>query len=463
MTTITRLTLALLLAVAAPGSRAAPPASANIDAVREEIIKDPVFNGQAHVYQAGNSHERSVLLVHGIGDNAARDWDELIPKLARDYHVVTFDLPGFGRSTRGNQAYTLENYVAFVKYVAGKYTKGPFVLIGHSLGGAVALRYAATYPDDVLGLVVADVPGILHRQAYSQYLSYLGIGVLPSFYPNQKEQLHNLVGSILGIVAKLRPDLDLVIASPTLRESVLRGDPAKIAGLALVLEDFSGIIQRVRAPVLVIWGAKDPLAPLRTGKVLAANLAQAELKILADSAHTPMEDAPQEFDALVLDFARRPAVASNPLKLQSIDAAGEFTSTRKGSCKKQRGRVFEGDYDSIVIVDCKEVVLRNARVREVRITDASVTIEDSRIGGPQGGLRAEDAYVTITSSVIAASVAIKAIDSHLDLAGVHLRGSEAAVQAPYASKVLFSVSYIKSPYTTGSIHGWREVGPKNPL
>ena len=463
MTTITRLILVVLFTMIASDAAATPAVKANIDAVREVIIEDPIFNGQAHVYQAGDSHAQSVILVHGIGNNAARDWDELIPKLAQDYHVVTFDLPGFGRSTRGNQAYTPENYVAFVKYVADKYAKGPFVLIGHSMGGAVALRYAATYPDDVRGLVVADVPGILHRQAYSQYLSYLGIGVLPNLYPNQKEQLHNLVGSLLDVVAKLQPDLDLVIASPALRESVLGGDPAKIAGLAEVLEDFSGIIPRVRAPVLVIWGARDPLAPLRTGKVLAANLAQAELRVLMNSAHTPMEDAPLEFDALVLDFVRRPVVASNPLKFPPGDDVDEFTSTRTGSCKRQRGRVFEGDYDSIVIVDCKEVVVRKARVRQLRITDASVTIEDSRIGGPQGGLRVDDSNVTITSSVIAASVAIKAIDSRLDLAGVRLIGSEAAVQAPYASRLLFSVSVIKSPYTTGSIHGWREVGPKNPL
>lgn len=463
MKTITRLIAACLLAMVGIDGRAAAPAGTKVDAVRESIIEDPVFNGQAYVYQAGNSHAPSVLLIHGIGAKAARDWDGLVPKLARDHHVVTFDLPGFGRSSGGNKAYTPENYVAFVKFIAGKYTAGPFVLIGHSMGGAVALRYAATYPDDVQGLVIADVPGILHRQAYSQYLSHLGIGAVPSFYPNQKEQLHNLVGNILGMVAKMQPDLDLVIASPTLRDKVLDGNPAKIAGLAVVMEDFSGIIQRVRAPVLVIWGAKDLLTPLRTGKVLAANLADAELKILANSAHTPMEDAPTEFDALVLDYVRRPAVPSNPQKIRPLDDIGVFASTREGSCKKQRGRVFEGNYDSIVIVDCRDILLRNVRAREVRITDASVAIEDSRIGGLQGGLRADDANVTITSSVIQAPVAIKAIDSRLDLAGVRLIGSEAAVQAPYASKVLFSVSYVTSPHTTGSVHGWREVGPKNPL
>lgn len=463
MKTIMMLSATLLLVVLGMDVHAAAPAGGPVDVVQESIVEDPVFYGKAHVYQAGKPHARSVLLIHGIGENAARDWNGLIPKLARDYHVVTFDLPGFGRSSGGNKAYTPENYVAFVKFIAGKYAKGPFVLIGHSMGGAVALRYAATYPDDVQGLVIADVPGILHRQSYSQYLSHLGIGAVPSLYPNQKEHLHNLVGNLLGTVARMQPDLDLVMASPMLRDKVLDGNPAKIAGLALVLEDFSGSIQRVHVPVLVIWGARDPIAPLRTGKVLAANLAQAQLKVLPDSAHTPMEDASAEFGAMVLDYVQRPAVQANGQNLQSLDEGGVSTSTREGSCNKQRGRVFEGDYASIVIVDCRDVLLRNVRVREVRITDASVTIEGSRIGGPQGGLRTDDANVTITSSVIQASVAIKAIDSRLDLAGVRLIGGLAAVQAPYTSKLLFSVSHIDSPHTTGSIHGWREVGPKNPL
>ena len=71
--------------------------------------------------------------------------------------------------------------------------------------------------------------------------------------------------------------------------------------------------------------------------------------------------------------------------------------------------------------------------------------------------------VTITSSLIQAPVAIRAIESRLDLAGVRLIGREAAVLAPYKSKLVFSVSHIASPHTTGSIHGWYEVGPKNPL
>lgn len=463
MKTATGLLAALLLGAMTVSGRAAPPENPKPPGMQESVIQDPVFKGKVHVYQAGKSHASSVLLIHGIGDNAARDWTGLAAKLARHYHVLTFDLPGFGRSDGGNKGYTPEKYVEFVKFIADGHARGPLLLVGHSMGGAVALRYAATYPDDVRGLVVADVPGILHRLAYSQYLSHLGLAVLPNLYPHQKELLNNLVGSILGKFARLQPDLDLVIASYTLRDKVLDGSPAKIAGLALVLEDFSGSIQRVRVPVLVIWGANDPIAPLRTGKVLAANLAQAQLKILDNAAHTPMEEMPVEFDALVLEYLRQPAVTPGPWNMRRLETMEMGDTTREGRCMQQRGRIFEGDYDSIVIVGCRDVLLRNVRVREVRITDALVTIENSRIGGAQGGLRADDANVTITSSLIQAPVAIKAIGSRLDLAGVRLVGSEAAVQAPYNSKVLFSVSHVSSPYNHGSMHGWHEIDPKNPL
>ena len=129
--------------------------------VTETVLREPVFHGQAHVYTAGPEDAPTVVLVHGIGANAARDWTELTAVLAKDFKVSSFDLPGFGRSSKGNERYTPKNYAAFVHYVVEKRVhKRPFFLIGYSMGGAIALRYAALYPQDVQALVLADVPGV---------------------------------------------------------------------------------------------------------------------------------------------------------------------------------------------------------------------------------------------------------------------------------------------------------------
>ena len=92
----------------------------SIAGVSETVVKEPIFHGQVHVYTAGRRDAPTVVLVHGIGDKGARDWEGLTATLAQDFHVVSFDLPGFGRSSKGNQSYTPENYVAILRhYIAG--------------------------------------------------------------------------------------------------------------------------------------------------------------------------------------------------------------------------------------------------------------------------------------------------------------------------------------------------------
>jgi len=453
--------IGLLFAVPAAAANA-DTAAANADS-RSAIIYDPVFDGRAYVYEAGMDHDKSVVLIHGIGDKASRDWNSLIPILSRYYHVVTFDLPGFGRSTKANKLYSPTKYVAFVRYVSHRYTRGPFYIVGHSMGAAIALRYAATYPGDVSALVLADVAGILHRMAYSQYLSHLEIDLIPSLFPNQREQLNQLVGNVLGALEHLKPDPELIVSQAALRHDILGSDPAKIAGLALVLDDFSNVIPRVQAPTLIIWGDHDPLAPLRTAEVLTANIPQAQLKILQDCGHTPMDDRPRAFNELVLQELRAPGPTRAQALLTLARVVDAPQSYRTGTCRNQRNRVFDGYYDRIDIRDCRNVRVRNVHVRELTVVDASVRIENSRIGGNDGGLIATDADVTITGGSIKGPVAITASGSHLDLAGVTVTGSEAAVRAPRRSRVLFSVSYLHSPHSDGSVHGLWIVGPENPL
>jgi len=436
--------------------------SAPLPAVVETVVTDPVFHGKVHVFTAGPEAAPTVVLVHGLGDKAARDWDGLIAVLARDYRVVAFDLPGFGRSSKGNELYSPDNYAAFLHHLVAEHIRArPFSLVGHSMGGAIALRYAARYPQDVAALVLVDVPGILHPMAYSKYLSHLGINFLPSLYPAQNDHLGNLLSGVLGLMDKARPAPEVIVANPRLRQSFLNAEPAKIAGLALALEDFSLDMPRVQAPVLVLWGGRDTTAPLRSGRLLSANLPHAQLEVFDSSGHTPMDDVPESFNARVVAFLHAPVLERRNGILQR--ELLRPVSSRTGSCKGRRGVVFEGEYERITIHRCRDVMVRNVRVRELRISDAAVTIEDSLIGGTDGGLSVDDARVSITSSLIEGRVAIIAVKSNLDIAGSRIVGTEAALQAPLKSEVLFSVSRVQSPHFRGSLHGLRIIGPDNPL
>jgi hypothetical protein len=125
--------------------------------------------------------------------------------------------------------------------------------------------------------------------------------------------------------------------------------------------------------------------------------------------------------------------------------------------------VYEGDFEVLTIEGCSHTTIRNARVRELRIVDSIVTIEDSRIGGGATGLYASNSTVVATGVRIEGEVAIEALASRLDLATVELVGSRAAVAAPARSHVVFSFSRVTSPNVQGALHAFFTIGPDNPL
>ena len=96
----------------------------------EHEVNEPIFKGTALIYENGNKKNKSVVLVHGLGTIGAQDWSKFIPVLAEKYHVISFDLPGFARSSKGNHNYSPENYANFVNWVVTQYVKDDYILDG---------------------------------------------------------------------------------------------------------------------------------------------------------------------------------------------------------------------------------------------------------------------------------------------------------------------------------------------
>lgn len=427
-----------------------------------------MFKGRAVVYEAGRERKRTILLVHGLGSNGAADFAEHAAWLARSYHVLAVDLPGFAQSDKAGAAYSPANYAAFLRHVADRYARKPFALLGHSMGAVVALRYAANYPEDVERLVVVDAPGILHRAAYAgDFLGRLGLGFLqpgsggsPAAGGDSLGMLIERLHQILGRAEQTGFDPQMVLSIPALREKLLQNDPLKIAGLAVGLEDLSREIPLLKAETLVMWGAQDAIAPLRTGKLLAHILPRAQLAVIERAGHTPMQEEPARFRELLEPFLAQ-GLAPAPAKSEPV---------RHGTarCDRQSGQLYEGDYDRLTLQGCRNVRIRAARVRELRALDSSVSIEDSDIGGDSGGLTAGNAAIVMTNGRIRGPVAITLRASRLDLAGVQVEGRDAAVQTQdsgpaAASSVVFSISRVRSPHTDAAMHGYYAAASGKPL
>jgi len=439
------------------GAYAADAPEERVPGTEPHRIDEPVFGGQMVVYEAGRGNARGIMLVHGIGQEAARDYRDHIAWLQKSFHVVAVDLPGFGASDKANVLYSPENYARVLKHVADRFLRGPFVLVGHSMGAVVSLRYAAMYPEDVRRLVVIDAPGVLHRYSVtSQYLAHLGLEFIPPA-AEPLDWLTNLARKILAPLERLHLDPQVILSSPQLRQRLLGADPAKIAGLAVVSEDLRLELPKVRAETLIVWGAQDTLVPLRTGKVLALKLPRARLAVIEGAGHEVVLEAPDRFRAVLEPFLEEglpPAPAG---------AVAPSAKRGDGTCRNERNRVFEGEYGRLTLDGCRNVQIRNARVRELHVLDSTVTIDDSTIGGGETGLHAYSSTIVMTGGRIEGNVAITALESRLDLAAVEVEGREAALTAPKRSYVVFSLCRVRSPRTQGEVHDFYAVTESNPL
>jgi pimeloyl-ACP methyl ester carboxylesterase len=419
-------------------------------------MAESVFNGQVVVYEAGRGNKRAIMLVHGIGQDGARDFDEQIGWLRESFHVIAMDLPGFGQSDKSNALYSPANYARVLKLIADRFLARPFVLVGHSMGALAALRYAADHPDDVERLVVISPPGVLHRHAVSsRYLARTGQRFVPGG-AESFEALVRLAGKILTPMERLGLDPQDVLSSPDQRESVLDADPVKIAGLAAVIDDLHRELPKIRAETLVIWGGQDEISPLRNGRVVARKVPRARLEVIEDAAHTPMQEAPLRFHAVLEAFFEY------GLSSVATGAAAPMAKHGEKSCRRERGRTFEGEYDKLTLESCPQARIRNARVRELRILSSAVTIDDSHIGGGKIGMSVRNSTIVLTGGRIEGDVAISAYSSRLDLAAVDVEGREAAVKAARRSYVVFSLSRLSSPYTQGEVHDFYTVTDTSP-
>ena len=401
---------------------------------------ESVFGGEVYVLESGKRSNPTLVLVHGLGEGASDDWRETIDFLQTDYHILTFDLPGFGRSTKSNTIYSPTRYAELVHHLAGKYANHPFHLAGHSMGGAIALRYASTYGEDLMSLTLADAAGILHHRAYTKYLAPLGLEQFAGTQLPGRAQISDWAGALLGSVERMLPlDLNIVLYTTLLREKLLQGNPSAIAALGLVLEDFSQAPGQVTVPTLIIWGEDDQVAPPRTGRVLHALIAQSTLYLIPHAGHVPIK----EEVTIYLQLLRRHL--DSPGSLERMPAplvAG--TPRSEVVCENQRGQVYSGKIRRLLLKNCHDILVHNAQIEKLVIENSRVVIEESVLKGEKNALFANNSSVVLTAGSIEADIAIRSVGSRFDIAGTKLSGRRYAVFAVGESDFIMSLVPLES-------------------
>jgi 4,5:9,10-diseco-3-hydroxy-5,9,17-trioxoandrosta-1(10),2-diene-4-oate hydrolase len=242
-------------------------------------------------YFAGGQGE-PLIIIHGGGDGA-RAWLRNAEELSRHYSVYIPDLPGFGHSQSASDKFHLLEYVSFIEDFSHTLGIERFILVGHSIGGGIALRYALKSPQKVKGLVLVSswCLGIeaalwirlLSHPALCRSLGEAGIAVLKGI----KQLAHLFYAPFQFANPITRVKMDIGKTMLTLR------------GQTTVLQDR---LAELTMPTLLVWGAGDRIVPAAHAYIAAELIPDCQLHIFEGCGHNVYRQRAGEFSQLLANF-----------------------------------------------------------------------------------------------------------------------------------------------------------------
>jgi pimeloyl-ACP methyl ester carboxylesterase len=256
-----------------------------------------------------------ILFVHGFGASLAQ-WQENLLPLNQFHPVYALDLVGFGASEKADTAYRVGLWVDQVYEFWQTFIGVPIVLVGHSLGGLVALTAAAAYPEMVQNLVLFTLPAARQELLQGSLQSF--VGQIESFFTSSL-----VVRPLFRLVRRpriIRSILKAVYVNPDrvteeLIESFLtpgfdRGASRAFYRLskARTQLDFSlntgDLLPQVKVPILMFWGTCDRVIPISRGRQLLDLHPHLTFVEIPDAGHCPYDECAESVNAKILDWLR---------------------------------------------------------------------------------------------------------------------------------------------------------------
>ncbi len=277
----------------------------------QPAVQQAVLNDQEVAYLEIAGSGPALVLLHGIGGSLAA-WDQVLPQLARaGAHVIALDLPGHGGSGRSHGDYSLGSLACTVRDLMDHLDLDRAVLVGHSLGGGIAMQFTYQFPERVEGLVLVASGG-LGREASA----YLRAASLPGAefviralsHPRSMSAIatyRDVAGWVRGRERVLPSEDGLT----TLRDLGNEGTRTAFLATLRSVVDVTG--QRVSAvgklqaashlPTLLIWGDADPIIPCDHGRQTVELLPSGRLVVFPGAGHEPHRFDPDRFADLLLE------------------------------------------------------------------------------------------------------------------------------------------------------------------
>jgi pimeloyl-ACP methyl ester carboxylesterase len=264
-------------------------------------------------------HGPALLLIHGIGDRSDT-WHDLIPVLARDYRVIAPDLLGHGRSDKPRADYSVAGYANAMRDLLTLLDIERATVVGHSLGGGVAMQLSYQYPERCERLVLVATGGI-GREVHP----ILRVATSPAaelILPLLRMRVGRVVArGIVQALSWLETDLgrdsgDWLRVFDALPDAV--SQRAFVRTLRAVCDYRGQVVTGLdrcylatRIPTLLIWGTRDAIVPFTHAERAHAAMPASRLEVFPGAGHFPHHYDPSRFIDVLRDFMATTAPAAH--------------------------------------------------------------------------------------------------------------------------------------------------------
>ncbi|MBU4368853.1 alpha/beta hydrolase [Patescibacteria group bacterium] len=269
-----------------------------------------------------------IILLHGWGvssDKYTETAKELLRFTIYDLRFTIFipDLPGFGKSDNPPEAWEVNDYVEFIKefqvQLGSRASKSnleaelpskKIILIGHSFGGRIAIKFAAKYPEKLKALILTGAAGIKHPPTIKQKLFFaLAKGGKVIF---SLPLINYFKKPAQKLLYKIIREKDYYEAHGVMKETfkkIIAEDLApfleKISAFGAAPAGGQGSAAGGKTPTLLVWGGKDKSTPLSDGKFMHFKIQNSKFKIIFNANHSLPYQYPEKFANIVMEFIKK--------------------------------------------------------------------------------------------------------------------------------------------------------------
>ncbi|HEY8361999.1 MAG TPA: alpha/beta hydrolase [Tissierellaceae bacterium] len=232
---------------------------------------------------------KDVLVIHGWGANINTIMP-IVNILKDKFRVHAIDLPGFGLSSQPKEVINSFQYAEIIKKYIDKMGIDKITLIGHSFGGKLSIILGSKYPELVEKIVLIDSAGLIPKRGPKYYIKVYSFKTLKLLYKNlffwikddeKLEKLYKKFGST-----------DYKEASGVMRKILV----------TVVNENLFPLLNKIKAPTLLIWGENDTATPLYMGKIMEKEIKDSGLIVFEGAGHYAYLDDFRRFSIIVRNF-----------------------------------------------------------------------------------------------------------------------------------------------------------------